>query len=41
MAFLPTGDSEIELLEPLSAESGIGRYLSRAREPAPCLPGGG
>jgi methylmalonyl-CoA/ethylmalonyl-CoA epimerase len=32
MAFLPTGDSEIELLEPLSAESGIGRYLAKRGE---------
>src|SRR5512139_579570 len=32
MAFLPTGDSEIELLEPLSADSGIGRYLAKRGE---------
>jgi methylmalonyl-CoA epimerase len=32
MAMLPTGDSEIELLEPLSAESGIGRYLAKRGE---------
>lgn len=32
MAFLPTGDSEIELLEPLSAESGIGKYLAKRGE---------
>jgi len=32
MAFLPSGDSEIELLEPLSAESGIGKYLAKRGE---------
>jgi methylmalonyl-CoA/ethylmalonyl-CoA epimerase len=32
MAFLPTGDSEIELLEPIHAESGIGRYLAKRGE---------
>lgn len=32
MAFLPTGDSEIELLEPLSADSGIGKYLAKRGE---------
>jgi methylmalonyl-CoA epimerase len=32
MAFLPTGDSEIELLEPLSTESGIAKYLARRGE---------
>ncbi len=32
MAFLPSGDSEIELLEPIHAESGIGRYLARRGE---------
>ena len=32
MAFLPGGDSEIELLEPLSQDSGIGRYLAKRGE---------
>lgn len=32
MAFLPTGDSEIELLEPLSTESGIAKYLAKRGE---------
>ncbi len=32
MAFLPSGDSEIELLEPLSTESGIARYLAKRGE---------
>jgi methylmalonyl-CoA/ethylmalonyl-CoA epimerase len=32
MAFLPSGDSEIELLEPIHAESGIGRYLAKRGE---------
>jgi len=32
MAFLPSGDSEIELLEPLHADSGIGKYLARRGE---------
>jgi methylmalonyl-CoA epimerase len=32
MAFLPTGDSEIELLEPLHADSGIGKYLAKRGE---------
>lgn len=32
MAFLPAGDSEIELLEPLHADSGIGKYLARRGE---------
>ena len=42
MAFLPAGDSEIELLEPISADSGIGKYLAEARGGvAPHLPGGG
>ena len=31
-AFLPVGDSEIELLEPISPESGIGRYLAKRGE---------
>ncbi|GAB4411500.1 MAG: methylmalonyl-CoA epimerase [Anaerolineae bacterium] len=29
IAFLPVGDSEIELLEPTEADSGIGRYLAK------------
>jgi methylmalonyl-CoA/ethylmalonyl-CoA epimerase len=29
IAFLPVGESEIELLEPTEAESGIGRYLAK------------
>ena len=32
MAFLPSGDSEIELLEPISAESGIAKYLAKRGE---------
>ena len=32
MAFLPAGDSEIELLEPLHADSGIGKYLAKRGE---------
>jgi methylmalonyl-CoA epimerase len=32
MAFLPTGDSEIELLEPIHADSGIARYLAKRGE---------
>jgi methylmalonyl-CoA/ethylmalonyl-CoA epimerase len=32
MAFLPAGDSEIELLEPIHAESGIGKYLAKRGE---------
>lgn len=32
MAFLPTGGSEIELLEPLSTESGIAKYLAKRGE---------
>lgn len=32
MAFLPTGDSEIELLEPINPESGIARYLAKRGE---------
>ena len=31
-AFLPVSDSEIELLEPISPESGIGRYLAKRGE---------
>jgi methylmalonyl-CoA/ethylmalonyl-CoA epimerase len=31
-AFLPAGDGEIELLEPLSPESGIGKYLAKRGE---------
>ncbi len=29
IAFLPVGDSEIELLQPTDAESGIGKYLAK------------
>ena len=29
VAFLPSGDSELELLEPISSESGVARYLDR------------
>ena len=32
MAFLPAGDSEIELLEPIHTESGIGKYLAKRGE---------
>ncbi len=32
MAFLPSGDSELELLEPLHADSGIGKYLAKRGE---------
>jgi methylmalonyl-CoA/ethylmalonyl-CoA epimerase len=32
IAFLPAGDSEIELLEPINRGSGIGRYLARRGE---------
>ena len=32
MAFLPAGDSEIELLEPIHADSGIGKYLAKRGE---------
>lgn len=32
MAFLPSGDTEIELLEPIHPDSGIGRYLARRGE---------
>ena len=32
MAFLPSGDSEIELLEPTHADSGIGKYLAKRGE---------
>jgi methylmalonyl-CoA epimerase len=32
IAFLPSSDSEIELLEPLSQDSGIGRYLAKRGE---------
>jgi methylmalonyl-CoA epimerase len=32
IAFLPTGDSEIELLEPINADSGIARYLAKRGE---------
>jgi methylmalonyl-CoA epimerase len=29
IAFLPVGESEIELLQPTNAESGIGKYLAK------------
>ncbi len=29
IAFLPVGDSEIELLQPTDSESGIGKYLAK------------
>lgn len=29
VAFLPSGDSEIELLEPIGSESGVARYLEK------------
>jgi methylmalonyl-CoA/ethylmalonyl-CoA epimerase len=29
-AFLPVGDSDIELLEPLNPESSVGKYLANA-----------
>jgi methylmalonyl-CoA/ethylmalonyl-CoA epimerase len=29
IAFLPVGDSEIELLKPTDADSGIGKYLAK------------
>ena len=32
VGFLPSGDSEIELLEPISPDSGIGQYLARRGE---------
>lgn len=32
IGFLPVGDSEIELLEPINPESGIGRYLAKRGE---------
>ncbi len=32
IGFLPAGDSEIELLEPLDPESGIGKYLAKRGE---------
>ena len=32
VGFLPAGDSEIELLEPLDPDSGIGKYLSKRGE---------
>ena len=42
MAFLPAGDSEIELLEPIHADSGIGKYLAKRGEgSAPHLFGSG
>ncbi len=32
VAFLPSGSTQIELLEPMSEESGIGRYLAKRGE---------
>jgi len=32
IAFLPVGESEIELVEPLTAESGIARFLEKRGE---------
>ena len=32
MAFLPAGEGEIELLEPIHADSGIGKYLAKRGE---------
>jgi len=32
VAFLPIGDGEVELLEPLSPDSGIGKYLAKRGE---------
>ena len=32
IGFLPGGDSEIELLQPINPESGIGRYLAKRGE---------
>jgi methylmalonyl-CoA epimerase len=32
VAFLPTGEAELELLRPLSAESGVGRFLEKRGE---------
>lgn len=32
IAFLPVGESEIELLEPLSADSGVARFLAKRGE---------
>ncbi len=32
IAFLPSGDSEIELLEPINPDSGIARYLAKRGE---------
>ena len=32
IAFLPTGDSEIELLQPTTADSGIARFLEKRGE---------
>jgi len=32
IGFLPSGDSEIELLEPINPDSGIGRYLAKRGE---------
>ncbi|MCK4471771.1 MAG: methylmalonyl-CoA epimerase, partial [Anaerolineae bacterium] len=32
IAFLPVGESEIELVEPLTAESGVARFLEKRGE---------
>lgn len=32
IAFLPTGDSEIELLEPINPESGVAKFLAKRGE---------
>src|SRR5512137_182269 len=32
IGFLPSGDSEIELLEPINPDSGIARYLAKRGE---------
>jgi len=32
IGFIPAGDSEIELLEPTNADSGIGKYLAKRGE---------
>ena len=32
IAFLPSGDTQLELLEPISPDTGIGRYLEKRGE---------
>jgi methylmalonyl-CoA epimerase len=32
IAFLPTGDSEIELIEPINPDSGVAKFLARRGE---------